>query len=73
MRLTLGRAGVTLAATALITVDGGMQTRLSPHRLDSQSPGLRHKTTFRDLSDQELARAPAIRRYSHAAATNVAS
>jgi para-aminobenzoate synthetase/4-amino-4-deoxychorismate lyase len=56
VRLTLGRAGaLTLAAAPLSPAGGGMRTRLSPHRLDSQSPWLRHKTTFRDLYDQALA------------------
>lgn len=57
VRLTLGRLGdTTLAATPLAATAAGGRALLSPIRLDSASPWLRHKTTVRDLYEQELAR-----------------
>lgn len=56
VRLTLGRAGdITLEAVPLIAV-AAVTAVISPYRLDSQNPWLRHKTTVRDLYEQELAR-----------------
>ncbi|MBW7900641.1 MAG: aminodeoxychorismate synthase component I [Rhodocyclaceae bacterium] len=57
VRLTLGRGGdVELAAAPLAATPPGLRAVLSPQRLDSRSPWLRHKTTVRDLYERELAR-----------------
>lgn len=60
VRLTLGRAGdLDLVASPLPPGSDGMRAVFSPHRLDSTSPWLRHKTTVRALYDRELARVTA--------------
>jgi para-aminobenzoate synthetase / 4-amino-4-deoxychorismate lyase len=56
VRLTLGHGGdVELAAAPLFATPAGMTAVLSPHRLDSRSPWLRHKTTVRAVYDRALA------------------
>ena len=60
VRLTLGRQGNVVFVAAPLTSPGGdLRAALSPHRLDSQSLWLRHKTTVRDLYEKELARVQA--------------
>ncbi|MDX9706757.1 MAG: aminodeoxychorismate synthase component I [Azospira sp.] len=57
VRLTLGRDGdIELTAASLPATPGERLAVLSPQRLDSRSPWLRHKTTVRDLYERELAR-----------------
>ncbi|MFA7293352.1 MAG: aminodeoxychorismate synthase component I [Rhodocyclaceae bacterium] len=60
VRLTLARHGNSEFVAAPLTSPGDdLQAMVSPHRLDSHSPWLRHKTSVRDLYEQELARVQA--------------
>jgi len=57
VRLTLARGGeIELRVAPLAPDAAGARAEISPHRIDSRSPWLRHKTTVRDLYDRELAR-----------------